>query len=138
VPLYQGGRVNSRIRQADHRYREAQATLKQAQRSVHRAASKAFLGVTAGISRVKALQQTLHSSETAVKATEAGFRAGYRTPLDVIVTERQRLSAQRDYTRARFDYLLNTLRLKQAVGTLSPEDLAKVNKWLATAPIAER
>jgi len=138
VPLYQGGRVNSRIRQADHHYREAQATLKQAQRSVHRAASKAFLGVTAGISRVKALQQTLHSSETAVKATAAGFRAGYRTPLDVIVTERQRLSAQRDYTRARFDYLLNTLRLKQAVGTLSPEDLAKVNKWLATAPIAER
>lgn len=130
VPLYQGGRVNSRTRQAEHRYREALATLKQTQRSVHRAASKAFLGVTAGISRVKALQQTLHSSEAAVKATEAGFRAGYRTPLDVIVTERGRLSAQRDYTRARFDYLLNTLRLKQAVGTLSPEDLQQINSWL--------
>ena len=134
VPLYQGGRVNSRVRQAEHVYREAQATLKQTQRSVHRLASKAFLGVTSGISRVKALQQTLHSSEAAVKATEAGFRAGYRTPLDVIITERGRLSVQRDYTRARFDYLLNTLRLKQAVGTLSPNDLAQVNSWLtATA-----
>ena len=78
------------------------------------------------------MQQTLHSSEAAVKATEAGFRAGYCTPLDVIVTE-ARLSAQRDYTRARFDYLLNTLRLKQAVGTLSPEDLQQVNSWLTTA-----
>ena len=137
VPIYQGGRVNSRIRQAEHRYREAQATLKQEQRSVHRVASKAFLGVTTGISRVKALQQTLRSSETAVKATEAGFQAGYRTPLDVIVAERQRLSAQRDYARARYNYLLDTLRLKQAVGTLSPEDLAKVNEWLTAAPVTE-
>lgn len=89
--------------------------------------------MTSGISRVKALQQTLPSSEAAVKATEAGFRAGYRTPLDVIVTERGRLSVQRDYTRTQFDYLLNTLKLKQAVGTLSPNDLAQVNSWLMAA-----
>ncbi len=130
VPLYQGGRVNSRTREADHRYRAALAALKQEQRTVHRAASKAFLGVVAGISRVNALQQTLRSSETGVKATEAGFRAGRRTALDVIVAERERLRAQKDYARARYDYLLNTLRLKQAVGTLSPTDLAYVNQWL--------
>lgn len=130
VPLYQGGRVNSRTREADHRYRVALATLKQEQRTVHRAASKAFLGVVAGISRVNALQQTLRSSEIGVKATEAGFRAGRRTALDVIVAERERLRAQKDYARARYDYLLNTLRLKQAVGTLSPTDLAQVNEWL--------
>lgn len=138
VPLYQGGQVNSRIREYEHRYRETLATLKQAQRSVHRAASQAFLGVTAGISRVKALQQTLRSSETALKATEAGFRVGYRTPLDIIVAERERLSAQRDYTRARYEYVLNTLRLKQAVGTLSPEDLAKVNEWLEQGSVTGR
>ncbi len=130
VPLYQGGRVNSRTREADHRYRAALAALKQEQRTVHRAASKAFLGVVAGISRVNALQQTLRSSETGVKATEAGFRAGRRTALDVIVAERERRRAQKDYARARYDYLLNTLRLKQAVGTLSPTDLAYVNQWL--------
>ncbi len=130
VPLYQGGRVNSRIRQAEHVYREAKATLKQAQRTVHRAASKAFLGVVAGISRVKALQQTLSSSQTGLAATQAGFRAGRRTALDVIVAERERLRAQKDYARARYDYLLDTLRLKQSVGTLSPEDLQQVNSWL--------
>ncbi len=130
VPIYLGGKVNSRTREAEHRYREAKASLKQEQRAAHRAAGQAFLGVTAGISRVKALQQTLKSSETAVNATEAGFRAGYRTPLDVIVAERERLNVQRDYARARFDYILSVLRLKQAVGTLAPEDLIKVNGWL--------
>ncbi len=138
VPLFQGGKVSSRIREAEHRYREAKAALKQEQRSVHRTASQAFLGVTAGISRVKALQQTLKSSEIGVKATESGFRVGYRTPLDLIVAERERLSAQRDYTQARYDYILSTLRLKQAVGTLSPEDLAKVNGWLASATIDQK
>lgn len=130
VPLFQGGKVSSRIREAEHRYREAKAAFKQEQRAVHRTASQAFLGVTAGISRVKALQQTLKSSEIGVKATESGFRVGYRTPLDLIVAERERLSAQRDFTQARYDYLLSTLRLKQSVGTLSPEDLVKINAWL--------
>ena len=130
VPLYQGGRVNSKTREAEHRYREAQSKLKQDQRTVHRSASKAFLGVVSGVSRVKALQQTLSSSQIGLAATQAGFRAGRRTALDVIVSERERLRAQKDYARARYDYLLDTLRLKQSVGTLSPEDLVKVNTWL--------
>jgi outer membrane protein len=130
LPIYLGGKVNSRIREAEHRYREAKALLKQEQRAVQRATSQAFLGVTAGISRVKALQQTLKSNEIAVKATEAGFYAGYRTPLDIIVAERERISVQRDYARARYDYILNVLKLKQAVGTLAPEDLIKVNDLL--------
>jgi len=76
----------------------------------------------------------LRSSETGVKATEASFRAGRRTALDVIVAERERLRVQKDYARARYDYLLNTLRLKQTVGTLSPGDLAQVNQWLESKP----
>jgi len=130
MPLYQGGRVNSRSREAEHHYREALAKLKQEQRAVHRATSKAFLGVTAGISRVKALEQAVHSTEIAVAATTAGFKVGRRTALDIIVAEREQLRAQRDYARARYDYLLNTLRLKQTVGTLSPDDLTQVNLWL--------
>jgi len=131
VPLYQGGQISSKIREAEHRHRQAKAKLEQTQRAVHRSASQAFLGVVAGIGRVKALQQTLSSYQTGVAATQAGFRAGRRTALDIIVAERERLRAQKDYTRARYDYLLNGLRLKQAIGTLSPEDLAKINTWLA-------
>ena len=84
----------------------------------------------AGISRVKALQQALKSSEIGLTATQAGFNAGRRTSLDIIVAERELLGAQRDYARARYDYLLDSLRLKQAVGSLSPQDLQQVNSWL--------
>jgi outer membrane protein len=131
-PLYQGGRLNSKTREAEHRYRQAIAALNEQKRAVHRATSKAYLGVVAGISRVKALQQALKSSETGLAATQAGFNAGRRTSLDIIVAERQLLGAQRDYARARYDYLLDSLRLKQAVGSLSPQDLQQVNGWLTT------
>jgi outer membrane protein len=129
-PLYQGGRVNSKTREAEHRYRQAIASLNEQKRTVHRATSKAYLGVVAGISRVKALQQALKSAETGLTATQAGFNAGRRTSLDIIVAERELLGAQRDYARARYDYLLDSLRLKQAVGSLSPQDLQQVNSWL--------
>lgn len=131
MPIYQGGAVNSKIREAEHRYREALAKLKQDQRAVHRAASKAFLGVITGIRRVKALEQAVRSSEAGVAATLTGFKVGRRTALDVIVAEREQLRAKRDYAKARYDYLLNTLRLKQTVGTLSPSDLEQMNQWLA-------
>jgi len=130
LSIYQGGRTNSKTREAEHRYRQALATLNEQKRAVHRSTSKAYLGVVAGISRVKALQQALKSAETGLAATQAGFNAGRRTALDVIVAERELLGAQRDYARARYDYLLDSLRLKQAVGSLSPDDLQQVNHWL--------
>ena len=132
MPLYQGGRVSSKTREAEHRYRQAIATLNEQKRTVHRSASKAYLGVVAGISRIKALQQALKSSEIGLAATQAGFNAGRRTALDVIVAERELLGAHRDYARARYDYVLDTLHLKQTVGTLSPEDIQQVNSWLTT------
>jgi outer membrane protein len=130
LPIYQGGRTNSKTREAEHRYRQALATLNEQKRAVHRSTSKAYLGVVAGISRVKALQQALKSAETGLAATQAGFNVGRRTALDIIVSERELLGAQRDYARARYDYLLDSLRLKQAVGSLSPNDLQQVNHWL--------
>lgn len=90
--------------------------------------------MVAGIGQVQALRQTVRSSETALQATQAGFQAGRRTTLDILVAERELLRAQRDYARARYDYLLDTLRLEQAVGTLAPGDLERVNGWLG-APV---
>lgn len=134
VPLYKGGQVNSLVRQAEHLHRVATAKLKQTQRDVHRATSKAFLGVMAGISRVKAFQQALKSSQTMLAGVQASVLSGRRTSFDVIIAERELLRSQKDYARARYDYLLDTLRLKQAVGTLSPNDLLVVNSWLENAP----
>jgi len=133
MPLYQGGRTTSKTREAEHRYRQALAVLNEQKRAVQRNASKAYLGVIAGISRIKALKQALLSSETGLQATLAGFSAGRRTTLDVIIAEREKLAAQRDFARARYDYLLDSLRLKQATGSLSPQDLQQINGWLISA-----
>jgi outer membrane protein len=130
VPLYQGAQVNAKIREAEHRHQQALADLKLAQRAARHNASRAFLGVVAGIRQVQALRQSLRSSETALTATQAGFQAGRRTTLDILIAERELLRIQRDYARARYDYVLNSLRLKQAIGALAPKDLEQINHWL--------
>ena len=130
IPLFQGGYVSSRVRESHERLDAEMQRLEQARRNAQRLTRQAFLGVISGISRVKALKQAVVSSETALLATEAGFEVGTRTAVDVVAAERATSQARRDYARARYDYLLDTLRLKQASGSLSPQDLQEVNRWL--------
>lgn len=130
VPLFQGGLVSARTRAAAYRYNEAQDQLEQARRAVLRQTRDAYLGVISGISRVQALQQALSSNESSLQATEAGYRAGTRTIVDVLNAERELYRARRDYADARYQYLLETLRLKQASGSLALSDLEKINAWL--------
>jgi len=130
VPLYQGGLVNSRTRQARYNYDAALDRLEQQRRAAQRQTRESFLSVVSSISQVKALKQALVSSETALEATQAGFDAGTRTAVDVVDAQRVVLQAKRAYALARYDYLLSRLRLKQAAGTLSPDDLTQINAWL--------
>ena len=130
IPLYSGGLVSSRTREAAQRYNEAMEKLEQARRAAQRLTREAYLGVMSGISQVNALQQAVVSSETALQATQAGFDVGTRTAIDVVAAERTTFGARRDLSRARYDYILNTLRLKQAAGTLAPDDLKQINSWL--------
>ena len=90
-----------------------------------------------GISQVTALQQALKSSNTALEATEAGFDVGTRTSVDVLISLRATYAAQRDYAGARYQYLINTLQLKQASGLLSTSDLENINFWLVDEPIVQ-
>ena len=82
------------------------------------------------IARVKALKQALASAETALQATEAGFDVGTRTTVDVLDARRQVFLADVNYARSRYDYIVNILKLKQAAGSLSIEDLKEINGWL--------
>ncbi len=132
VPLYLGGQVVSRTREAGYRYEQALEAVEQQRRAAEREARNAYLGVVSGISRVTALKQAVLSTETALAATQAGFEVGTRTTVDVVAAEREVYGAKRDYARARYDYILDTLRLKLAAGTLGPQDLGLVNAWLAT------
>lgn len=130
VPLFAGGLVNSQTREAYENYNAAMHTLEQARRSAQRLTREGYLGVISGISQVKALNQAVISGETALEATEAGFEVGTRTAVDVVATQRTLSDARRNYSQAKYEYILNTLRLKQAAGTLSPDDLQQINNWL--------
>lgn len=133
VPLYEGGAVSSRTRQAVHEHASALDRLERTRRAVYRQAREAFLGVVTQIGAVNALKQAVVSSETALESTRAGFEVGTRTSVDVVTAERGLSQARRDYARARYDYVLNVLRLRQAAGTLSPEVMAQANTWLRPA-----
>ena len=130
IPLYAGGGVSSALRQALHRHEAARERLEGVRRATVRQVRNAFLSVIAGISQVKALKQARASSETALAATRAGFEVGTRTAVDVLNSQRELYLAERNYSRARYDYLLDTLRLKQAAGILSEADIAQINGWL--------
>ena len=130
VPLYTGGAIPSRIRQSRHSLHQAQHQLESRKRQVVQRARSSYLSVISGISQVKALKQALASTRTAAQATQAGFEVGTRTAVDVLLSLRETFRAKRDYSTARYDYLLNKLILKQATGTLSVKDLQLINKLL--------
>jgi len=137
VPIFSGGSNQSFVRQARYRSEAADQRLERVTRETQRTASDALLGVTSEIARTKALRQAAQSSATALRATEAGFEVGTRTTVDVLDARRNLLRAEVSYRRAKYDYLLNTLRLRQAAGTLVEPDVATVNNWLTTpAPAA--
>ena len=130
VPLYQGGLIVSRTREARHLYQQSVDQVEEQRRAVQRQTRDAYLGVISGISRVQALEQAVRSTESAKAAIEAGFQVGTRTSVDVLDAERDLFAAKRDLAAARYDYIINTLTLKQAAGTLSQDDLRLINAWL--------
>lgn len=130
VPLYQGGLVNSRTRAAAHRLTQSRENYEQQKRATERQTRNSYLSVIASISTVKALKQALASSLIALEATQAGFEVGTRTAVDVLDSQRELYRARRDYAQVRYNYVLETLNLKLAAGTLSVVDLEQLNPWL--------
>lgn len=130
VPIYEGGAVVSRTREAAYRLDEAMQNEEEQRRLITRQTRESFNGVISGISRVKALKQAVISNEKALESTQAGYEVGTRTTVDVLDARRNLFSARRDYARSRYDYILDTLRLKQAAGIVTVEDLQQINTWL--------
>ena len=130
VPIYTGGLVNSRTREAQQDFHESQELTVQQRRDSAQAARDSYLDVIAGISRVKALARAVESGQAAVEATEAGFEVGTRTSVDVTLALRNLFEAQRDYAVSRYTFLVDTLRLKEAAGILTASDLSTINTWL--------
>ncbi len=130
LPIYSGGLVGAQVAEAAELHRQAKHQYELQKREIIRQTRASFLTVQSGISRVKALKQALASTETAAKATQAGFEVGTRTSVDVLLSLRETYRAQRDYSKARYDYIVSTLRLKQAAGVLKAGDLEQINNWM--------
>lgn len=130
VPLYTGGRTTSLTRESRERFDSAREQLALTQRLTVQQTRSAYLSVVSGASQVRALERALESTQAAAEAAEAGFEVGTRTAVDVLLALREVFRAQRDYAQARYDFVLNTLRLRQAAGTLDEQDIMAVNAWL--------
>ena len=133
IPILTGGRVNAQVAQARARAESSAEQLVAQERAAAQQARDGYRGVLTSISRVQALRQALVSTQKSAEATEAGFRAGTRTSIDVLQALRDVYRARSDYAGARYDYLINTLNLKAAAGTLSENDLEAVNRFLVPA-----
>jgi len=130
VPIYQGGFVSSRVRQAQYNFQATQDKKEELRRTTERQTRSSFLSVLSEISRVKALNQAVISNDSSLKATEAGFEVGTRTIVDVLNVQRDRFEAKKNYSEARYNFILGKIFLKQSTGTLKESDLEMVDKWL--------
>lgn len=132
MPIYSGGRISSQVNQARADSGSASQQLLSKERLVAQQARDAYRGVTGSIARANALKQALVSTRKSAEATDAGFRAGTRTSVEVLNALRDVFRAESDYAGARYDYIINYLSLKAAAGTLSEDDLLPINNFLVT------
>ena len=130
IPLYQGGIVNSRVREALANEDKARQDLENARRSAELAARQGYLGVTSNIAQVRALEAAVISNQSSLDSTILGQQVGVRTQVDVLNAQQLLFSARRDLAQARYNYIASFLRLIAAAGELDEEDLQRINGWL--------
>jgi outer membrane protein len=131
LPLFSGYSVQNRIKETLSLEEKSRNDLEAARRTVAQNTRSAFFGVQSGQAQAKALEAAEASSKLALEATQLGYRVGVRVNLDVLNAQTQLSQTQRDLSKARYDVLLASLRLRQAAGTLMPGDVAAVNALLA-------
>ena len=132
MPIFEGGKTLSLTKEAKYKHDAAIEQLESTRRGVQRETRQAYLGIMSQISTVVALEQAVVSTTTALHSTRAGFKVGTRTAVDVVTAEKLLSQAKRNYARAKYDYVLEVLRLKKATGTLAPSDLAFTADSIAT------
>lgn len=131
LPLYAGGGVVARTREAAALLDKARADLENVRRQQALTVQRSFLNEISSFNQVRALEQALTSSETALASNKRGYQVGVRVNVDVLDAEQQVYSTRRELSSARYATILNQLRLKAAVGALGQADVAEVNRALA-------
>ena len=130
IPIYQGGAVSSKVREAVANKEKATDDLEAARRQAELDARQAYLNLVSAVSQVKAYEQALNSSQSQLESTNLGYEVGVRNSVDVLNAQQQFFGAKRDLLQAQYTYLLDILSLKFAVGLLNEADLENVNQQL--------
>ncbi|WP_114417973.1 TolC family outer membrane protein [Marinospirillum perlucidum] len=133
LEIYGGGRTSAEIREGSYSLEEARYNAELARRQILQQTRSLFTQVSTNVLTVQARQQSIRSAESALEATRSGYEVGTRNIVDVLNAERAVWSAQRDYDAARYDYVVNYLRLQRAAGQLDVADLQELNNWLSLA-----
>jgi outer membrane protein len=131
VPIFQGGAISSREREAAANYEKAKQDLENAKRTSVLQAQQSYLSVINGVAQVRALEQALVSSQSALDSNKLGYEVGVRINIDVLNAQQQLFSTRRDLAVARYNTITSHLRLKAAAGSLRDEDVEEVNRALA-------
>ena len=130
IPIYSGGLTSSKVREAGSQLSQAMEELELERRAVKRKTFAAYDGILTDIAKLQALEKSVQSYELAAESKRLGYESGLSTSLSILDAESDLFQARSEYARARYGYVLNTLRLKRAVGVLTPEDLTQVNQML--------
>lgn len=130
IPLFNGGGISSAVTQAEALKEKAAADMENARRSAALQARQAYLGVSAGLAQVSALEAALVSSQSALDSNKLGFEVGVRTNIEVLNAQSQFYSTKQSLSKARLDTLLALTRLKAAAGTLNEDDVKAINALL--------
>ena len=130
VPIYHGGAISSRVRQAALNKQKALDDIEIARRQTDLETQRAYLNLSTSIAQVKALEQALTSSQSQLDSTKLGYEVGVRTSVDVLNAQQQLFSAKRELLQARYAYLVNIIRLKTTTGLVSEPDILDINQQL--------
>lgn len=130
IPIYQGGAVSSKVREAVANKQKALEDVEVARRQAALDTRQAYLNLASSIAQVSAYEQALTSSQSQLDSTNLGYEVGVRTSVDVLNAQQQLYSAKRDLLQARYTYLLSILKLKSATGLINEADLADINQRL--------
>ena len=131
VPLFSSGLTSAAAHQANAQYNTALDQRIDTERTVTLETHKRFVAANTDIERINARQQAIDSAQRALEATQAGYKSGIRSIVDVLTTQRTLFISKRDYANARYDYVMDVLHLKEQAGQLSPRDVDELNAWLA-------
>jgi outer membrane protein len=135
MPIYSGGATSANSRRAYEQYNASVENYAGTMRTTVQTTRAFHLTVETDVARTAARKQAITSSQSALDATQAGYEVGTRNIVDVLNVQQSLYSAIRDYANTRYNYIVNMLKLKQLAGTLSPQDIYDLNKWLET-PVA--